>query len=275
MPQRIPQEMDRAALPRGAQHQGDRLPEALVGVGDHQLHPGQAATDQAAQELPPERLGLGRAHVQADDLPLAGGVHAVGDYQRPVLDPPAGPHLLDLGVQPQVRTGDLQGPLPERLDLLVQALAEPRHLILRHARQAECLHQPVDLTGRHPVDVGLLDHCHQRLLAAAAGLQEAREVAALPQPWDGQLDRPHPGVPGPLPVAVAARHPVAAALAVAGASLLGDLGLHQLLRQPNHGLAQHVGVLIGQHLADQLAHAHPAHVGHRVLLPSDPKHRRF
>src|SRR5512132_740310 len=91
----------------------------------------------------------------------------------------------------------------------------------------------------------------------------AAEVRALPQLGDGQLDRPDPGVPGPLPVAVTARHPVAAAFAVAGAGGLGDLGLHQLLSQPDHSLAQHVGVLVGQHLADQLAHAHPAHLGHR------------
>ena len=35
-----------------------------MGVGDHQLHPSQAAADQAAEELPPERFGLGRAHIQ-------------------------------------------------------------------------------------------------------------------------------------------------------------------------------------------------------------------
>jgi hypothetical protein len=28
-------------------------------------------------------------------------------------------------------------------------------------------------------------------------------------------------------------------------------------------LAQQIGVLVGQHLADQLAHTHPAHVGHQ------------
>ena len=70
-----------------------------MGVGDHQLDAGQAAADQAAEELAPERLGLGRAHIQADDLPLAGGVHAVGDHQGVVLDPTAGADLLDLGVQ--------------------------------------------------------------------------------------------------------------------------------------------------------------------------------
>jgi hypothetical protein len=104
---------------------GDRGLEALVGVGDHQLHPGQAAADQAAQELPPERLGLGRAHVQAENLALAGLVHAVGDHHRSMLDPPAGADLLHLGIQPQVRVGDLQGPLPEGDHLLIQAAAQP------------------------------------------------------------------------------------------------------------------------------------------------------
>jgi hypothetical protein len=98
----VAQEVDRAALPGRAQHLRDRLLEPFVGVGDDQLHAGQATTDQAAQELPPERLGLGRAHVQANHLALAAGVHAVGDHQRPMLDPPTGPDLLDLGVQPQV-----------------------------------------------------------------------------------------------------------------------------------------------------------------------------
>jgi len=46
----------------------------------------------------------------------------------------------------------------------------------------------------------------------------------------------------------------------------GHLSVHQLLRQPAHSLAQHIGVLVSQHLADQFAHAHPAHVGH----PQDP-----
>jgi hypothetical protein len=66
VPERIAEEVDGAALPWSAEHLGDRLLEAFVGVGDHQLHTGKAAADQAAQELPPERFGLGRAHVQAD-----------------------------------------------------------------------------------------------------------------------------------------------------------------------------------------------------------------
>jgi hypothetical protein len=249
-------------LPGRTEHLSDRLLEALVGVGDHQLHPGKPAADQAAQDLAPERLGLGRADIDTDNLPLATGVHAVGDHQRAVLDPPAGADLLDLGVQPPIPISTLQGPLPKRGDLLIQATAQPRHLILAHPGQPEGLHQPVHLAGRDPVDIGLLDDRDQRLLRAAARRQEARKVRAVPQLGDGQLDRPDPGIPGPLPVAVTADHPDAAALTVTGTGGLGDLGLHQLLSQPAHGLAQHVGVLVSKHLADQLAHAHPAHVGH-------------
>jgi hypothetical protein len=52
-----------------------------------------------------------------------------------------------------------------------------RDLALRDA-QAERLHHLVDLARRDAGDVGLLDHGHERLLGAAARLQEAREVGA-------------------------------------------------------------------------------------------------
>jgi hypothetical protein len=160
---------------------------------------------------------------------LAAGVHAVGDHQGAVLHPAAGADLLHLGVQPQVRIGTLQRPLSERGDLLIQPTAQPRDGIFGHPGQPQRLHQPVDLAGRHAVDIGLLDHRHQPLLAASTWLQEAREVGPGPQPWDGQLDRPNPGVPSPLPVAVAAGSSLRVALTVAGTGGSRHLGLHQLL----------------------------------------------
>jgi hypothetical protein len=48
-----------------------------------------------------------------------------------------------------------------------------------------------------------------------------------------------------------------------GADLGGDLGIHQLGDQPRDALAQHVGVLAGQQLVDQLGSSHPGPVGHR------------
>jgi hypothetical protein len=66
VPERVAQEVDGASLPWRAEHLSDGLLEALVGVGDRQLHTGKAAADQRAEELAPERLGLGRAHIHAE-----------------------------------------------------------------------------------------------------------------------------------------------------------------------------------------------------------------
>ncbi len=45
-----------------------------MSITDGQLHPDQPTLDQAAQELPPERFGLGLADAEADGLPAAGRV---------------------------------------------------------------------------------------------------------------------------------------------------------------------------------------------------------
>src|ERR1700761_2066988 len=72
--------MDAAALPGGTDDAGDGGLQALVGVGDHQLHAFEAPPDEVAQESRPEGFGLARADVQADDLALALGVDSNGDY---------------------------------------------------------------------------------------------------------------------------------------------------------------------------------------------------
>ena len=51
MRQGIAHEVNAAALPGGADDAGDRGREALVGIGDDQLHARQAALDQALQEV--------------------------------------------------------------------------------------------------------------------------------------------------------------------------------------------------------------------------------
>ena len=51
---------------------------------------------------------------------------------------------------------------------------------------------------------------------------------------------------------------------------LGHLGLHQLLRNPPDGLADHVCVLIAQHLPDDLEDRHPVLTGIAGLLSSTP-----
>ena len=153
---------------QGSQHRGDRGLEPLVGIGDARAHTLESAGTQAAQELAPERLGLGLPDVQADDLTAAALVDPVGDHQRLVPDPAGLADPFHLGVQPQIQVAALQRPLPERLHLLVQAAAQPRHLVLGHAGDAQLLDQPIHPPGRHPIDIGLLHHRDQRLLGPPA-----------------------------------------------------------------------------------------------------------
>jgi hypothetical protein len=48
-----------------------------------------------------------------------------------------------------------------------------------------------------------------------------------------------------------------------GADQLGHLSLHDLLRHRPHRLANHVGMLVAQHLPDDLLDRHPVPTGHR------------
>ena len=61
-------------MPGGAHDAADRGLEALVRIGDDQLHAPQAAADKALEERAPEGLGFTRPNVQADNLAFAVGV---------------------------------------------------------------------------------------------------------------------------------------------------------------------------------------------------------
>ena len=178
--------------------------------------------------------------------------------------------------KPEVRVSALQRPLAEEAHLLVEAGAEAADGALADAREAELGHEAVDLARRDAVHVGLLDDGDQGLLAAAARLEEAGEVAARAQPRDGELDLAGAGLPAALAVAVAVRGALRALLVQTGADLLRDLGLHQLACEPGERLAQHVGVLIAHELAHKLVERH-ALLGHRgaPLVVSLQRMRRF
>ena len=197
-----------------------------------------------------------------EDLAPAGLVHAVRDHQRLVDDAAAVADLLDLGVEEQVRVAALQRPRPERLDVLIERAADPADLALADP-QPEALDELVDAPGRDAAHIGLLDHRQQRLLGAPARLQEAREVAALADLGDLQLDLARARVPAPRPIAVAMRRAILGpALTTLGADQLGHLELHHLRRDRLDRLADHVGVLIEQHLPDDLLDRHPVGTGH-------------
>ena len=120
MAEAVAQEVHGAALPGRAEDLRDRRLQARVRVGDRELDADQAARDQRAQELAPERLGLGLADVEAEDLAPAGLVDAVRDDDALVHDAAAVADLLDLGVEEQIRVAALQRPLAERLDVLIE-----------------------------------------------------------------------------------------------------------------------------------------------------------
>jgi hypothetical protein len=153
-----------------------------------------------------------------------------------------------LGVEEQVGVATLQRPGPKRLDMLIQRRADAADLRLRDP-QPEALHKLIDAPRRDPADIGLLDDRKQRLLRAPARLQEAREVAALPDLRDLQLDLARPGIPAPGPIAIAMRRTILGpALTALSTHQLGHLELHPLRRDGLDRLADHIGVLVKQHL---------------------------
>jgi hypothetical protein len=84
-------------------------------------------------------------------------VHAVRDHQRLVDHAAAVAHLLDLGIEKQVWVAALQRACSERVDVLVERLADATDLAFAHA-QSEALDELVDAPGRDATHIRLLDH---------------------------------------------------------------------------------------------------------------------
>jgi hypothetical protein len=81
--QHVTQEMHPAALPGRADQDGlDRAAQPGVGVGDHQLHPGESAGFQRPQKRCPKRAVLGVSNVEAEYFATTVGGHAGGDHHR-------------------------------------------------------------------------------------------------------------------------------------------------------------------------------------------------
>jgi hypothetical protein len=145
-------------------------------------------------------------------------------------------------IQPEIRPFADKGAIEEGIDAVVDVLAELAHRALADPRQPHGLHQVVDAPGRHAANPGLLDHRHQRFLRGLPGLEEGREVAALPQLGDTKLQAAKARVERPVPIPVAVRRPVAGPLVTSGADQPVHVGLHQQL---HHGLghaAQEVAI---------------------------------
>ena len=125
-----------------------------MGVGDHQAHAGEPTATQRPQELGPERFVFGIAHGEAEHFTVAVGGDPGGDHDR------SGHDLVQVGVAGlhvggvEVDVGELdvaERPVAERVDLDVEAGADPRHLRLRDPRiDPQRLHQIIDRAGRDP-----------------------------------------------------------------------------------------------------------------------------
>jgi hypothetical protein len=79
MGERVPHEVDPAALPGCGQHLRDGRLDTLMAVGDDELDAAQTAPGQLAQERRLEGLGLGEADIHAQDLAPSIAVDAGGD----------------------------------------------------------------------------------------------------------------------------------------------------------------------------------------------------
>ena len=164
--------MHPAPLLAGVQHFRGGCAQALVIIGDDELHTAQAAGCQGPEEVLPEGLCFGFTCGKAEDLALTFGIGPDSHY-RSRRDNAASLPAFDIrGVDPQVRPLALDRAVQEGLYPLIDFFAQARHLALRDARAAHRLDQVIDSACRDALDVGLLDDGCQRLLGRAARLQE-------------------------------------------------------------------------------------------------------
>jgi len=250
-----------------------RLGKARVVVADDQPDTVQTTLDEPADEGRPGRpLVVAGAELEAQDAALAGVRHAGRDEGRHGHDP-AGLADLDVrSVKPQVRIRlCAERAAAKGGDLGVEGRADPAHLALADGRDAQGAHEVVDPAGADALYVGLLDDRQEGPLGAPPGLEQGREVRAVANPRDGQIDRPDAGVPAPLAIAVPVGQPtLRVALAVGYPGQPRHLGLHECLGEDADALAQDVDVTIRGHLAERLEQGHIV-VGHRCGPPC----RRF
>jgi site-specific DNA recombinase len=266
-----------AALPaRPGEAGGQGLAEPFVGIADHQPHPAQAAGDQLAAELQPERPALAGADGHPEHALLAGLAHAEGDHGRLADHPPVGAHLLIGGVEEDVRVGGIvQRPLAEGGQLLVQLAADAAHLALGDVAAAQGSDQVVHLAGADAVHVRLLDHRQQRPLDAAPRLEQRGEEAAGAQLRDLRLQPPHACIEGARAMAVAVGPALGRVLAGGGADVGAGLGLDQPLQRVPQDRLQ--GIHVGRRQVVKQVGGWHAVSGHSRLLgmgqrlPSEPR----
>jgi hypothetical protein len=194
-----------AALPGSArQGGGDRVDETGVRVRGQQADAAEAARDQRAQQRQPGGAVLGRDDVEAERLAEAVPVDADRVHDADVDRVPALAALHHQRVERQVRIGAaVERAAAEVVNDLVQRLRQPGDLALAHPVDPELLHQLLNPPGGDARQIGVGDDRHECLLGPPARLQQPfREIRALAQLRDGELDRADAPVPVTPAVAV-------------------------------------------------------------------------
>jgi len=230
-----------------------------MGVRDHQLDATQAPPGKSAQKLGPERLGLGGTNGHPEHLASAIAVDGHSNNHRDRDDATIFAGLHVGRIQPKIGPVALQWSIEKGCDLVVDLSAQSADLALRNAGHAHCFDQIIDRARRYSLNVGFQDHRSERLLRHAARLQKGREITALAQLGDAQLDRPSAGLPNPVAIAVSVVDALRAALPMRSAGQAFDFQLHQSVRGKTDHFTQQISV---RALLQQGAKAHHL-IGHR------------
>ncbi len=206
---------------------------------------------------------------------MSGGVDADRDQRMHVDDATTLADFLRQCVDPdkRVRSG-VQGPVAEGGDLLVQVLGHRTDLGLRQLCHPEGLGELLHSAGGDAEEAGGGDHRDQCLFGPAALLEEpVREVAALPQLGNGELDGPGPRVPLARAIAVAVVAPLVADLPVFGVAEGVGLGGHEGVSERFDHRAQQIGTRRGEILLGEGVQGQTVGCGHRadLLRASTPR----
>ena len=180
--------------------------------------------------------------MQADNLALTIGVRGHSDYRRDTDDPPALALLEVGGVEPEIGPFALQGAVQEGIHPLVDVLAEPADAAFGDPVQPHGLDEVLDAPGGDTADPGFLDHRDEGFFGGFPRLQEGREVAALAQLGDPELQRTESGVENAVTVAVAIGAPFVGSFMSSRADAAFDVGLHQELHNGLGGAAQKIRI---------------------------------
>lgn len=192
-----------------------------MGVGGDEADAGQAAGDEVGEELVPGRAGLVGRDAHAQDFAAPVRVDTRGDEDDGVDHAAAFAdlHRQGVGGDEGERPGIPEGAVAELVDVLVEIRGHAGHLRFGQPVDAQGFDQLVHPAGGHAGEVAVGDDGDQRGLGALAALEQPfREVGALLELGDGDVDRADTGVQLAVPVAVALRHPVGAGLAPFGAA---------------------------------------------------------